>query len=163
MMIVQRPYLTARSAAFDRSAIDRVFSQLTRELFTPARRTPVVDAGWNEGSLVLTVDLPGVPADQVAVDVAEGTLTVSATLDGERWQRSVRLGASLDGDRAEARYVDGRLTVTVPEVAKAAPRALVIDTTPAPVPVPAVDAASAEDPAEAKLAASEQARPADES
>ena len=41
-----------------------------------SRRSPVVDAAWRDGSLVLTVDLPGTPGDAVHVSVAGRTLLV---------------------------------------------------------------------------------------
>ena len=51
----------------------------TRSFFAPtALRTPTVDAAWSDGALVLTVDLPGVPASAVDVSVAGRTLTVAA-------------------------------------------------------------------------------------
>ena len=131
-MIVQRPFVDPGRPA---ASFDRAFAQLTRDLFAPARRTPVVDAGWTDGTLVLTVDLPGTPAEAVGVEVADGTLTISvrsAEFGDQPWQRSIRLGSSLDAEKAAARYVDGRLTVTVPESAAPAARALSIDTTPAP-------------------------------
>lgn len=149
-MIVQRPFVVPGRPA---ASFDRAFAQLTRDLFAPARRTPVVDAGWTDGTLVLTVDLPGTPAEAVGVEVADGTLTISvraAEFGDQPWLRSIRLGSSLDAEKAAARYVDGRLTVTVPESAAPAARALSIDTTPAPpgatVPT-AVEATSTEDSA----------------
>ncbi len=125
-------------------ALDRAFDQLTSSFLTGARRseshrslarrTPAVDAAWHDGSLVLTVDLPGTPADAVGVGVAGRTLTVSVNAPDTSWERSVRLGAALDPEQVSANYVDGRLTVTVAPVASAEPRSIAISTEPAAPP-----------------------------
>ncbi len=127
MLIVRNP------RSFD--SFDRMFDQLTSSMFTAptARRSaaPQVQADWHEGSLVLTVDLPGVPRDAVSVEVAERSLTVAVehTTDrGDlRWSRTLQLGGSLDAEAVNARYADGRLTVTVPPAAKPEPRRISIE------------------------------------
>jgi len=116
-------------------SLDRVFDQLTQSFFTPASRpraaTPQVHAEWREGSLVLTVDLPGVPKDAVAVEVAERGLTVAVDHVADRgefhWSRTVQLGGSLDTEAVSARYADGRLTVVVPPAATPTPRRISIE------------------------------------
>ena len=124
-----RPAVAFRT--FDRS-FDRVFEQLT-STFTSAPRTPVVDAAWHDGDLVLTVDLPGVAADQVAVSVAGRTLTLSATTEHSSWERSVTIGAALDAESVTAQHVDGRLTVTIAAAAKPAVRTIEVATAPAAI------------------------------
>ncbi|MET0323642.1 MAG: Hsp20/alpha crystallin family protein [Ilumatobacteraceae bacterium] len=128
MLVRTRPF----NPAFDRR-FDRAFDQLASSFVSgTTRRGPVVDAAWKDGSLVLTVDLPGTPSDAVGVAVAGRTLTLSATTPQLAWERSVRLGAALDAEQVSASYVDGRLTVTVGAVAAAEPRPIEISTTPAP-------------------------------
>ena len=82
-------------------------------------------------SLVLTVDLPGIPREAVKVEVADRSLTLAvehATDRGDlRWSRTLQLGGSLDAEGVNARYADGRLTVTVPPAAKPEPRAIAIE------------------------------------
>jgi len=112
---------------FDRST-DRVFDQLSRSLFSTSTRTPAVDAAWNDGSLVLTVDLPGTPAEAVDVSVAGRTLTIAVRSEQLAWERNLRLGATLDPDQVSARHLDGRLTVTVAPVAAAEPRRIEVAT-----------------------------------
>lgn len=126
---------------FDRS-FDRAFDQLVGSFFE-SRRTagPVVDASWQGGHYVLTVDLPGVPASAVGVDVAGQTLTLSSTTDHLSWQRSIRLGGRLDPDTVEASHVDGRLTVRIGTVAEPTARAVQIATTPLPQLATAADQA----------------------
>jgi HSP20 family molecular chaperone IbpA len=126
MLVRTRPYRPA--FAFDRS-FDRAFDQLTSSFFTSVARTPVVDASWHDGSLVLAVDLPGTPAEHVAVDVAGRTLTIKVTDEHRSWERSLRLGAALDAEQVSASYVDGRLTVTVAPAAQPEARTIEIATT----------------------------------
>ena len=110
---------------------DQAFDQLTRSFFAPtALRTPTVDAAWSDGSLVLTVDLPGVPASAVDVSVAGRTLTVAAHTETLDWERSLRLGNALDPEQVVARHVDGRLTVSVGATPTAEPRRVEIVTEP---------------------------------
>ncbi len=138
MLVRNRPY----RPAFDRS-FDRAFEQLTSSFFSPARRSPVVDASWQDGTLVLSVDLPGTPADHVGVSVAGRTLTLSVTSDDSSWERSLRLGAALDPEQVSATYADGRLTVTVGAAADAARRQIEITTS---APADEADAGTADQP-----------------
>ena len=110
------------------STFDRTFDQLSRSFFTPAHRTPVVDAAWTDGSLTLTVDLPGTPAEALDVSVADRDLTIKVATDNSSWQRTVRIGTALDADQVVATYVDGRLTVTVAPAATAQPRRIEVAT-----------------------------------
>jgi HSP20 family protein len=128
---VPRPVTRVRyDQPFDRS-FDRTFDQLVGSFFENLRTTgPVVDASWQGDRYVLTVDLPGVPASAVAVDVAGQTLTLTATTDQLSWQRSIRLGGRLDPEKIEASHVDGRLTVRIGTVDEPAARTIEIATTP---------------------------------
>ena len=125
MLVRTRPYRPA--FALDRS-FDRTFDQLTSSFFTNVKRTPVVDASWQDGNLVLAVDLPGIPSEHVAVDVAGRTLTIKVTDDHSSWERSLRIGAALDAEQVTANYVDGRLTVTVAPAAQPEARTIEIST-----------------------------------
>lgn len=139
MIVRTRPFVST----FDPQRVDRVFGELTRSL-AGSGRTPAVDATWQDGSLLLTVDLPGTPDEAINVDVADHTLTVAVDHDGSTWQRSVRLGDQLDPANVTARYLHGRLTVTVPPAPEPEKRSIALDTTPAaPAPVEAEEAAEA--------------------
>ena len=52
--------------------------------------------------------------------------TIAVATDELSWKRSVKLGAALDAEKVSARYVDGRLTVTVAAIAAAEPRRIEI-------------------------------------
>ena len=126
-MLVHRRFVTPFDARLARvrspfdAGMDRAFDQIVQQLSTPVRRSPACRGEWDDDHFVLTVDLPGVPSDRVAVEVTDRVLTVSATLDDGEWSRSLKLGLSLDPERVEARYADGRLTVRVEPVQVAEP------------------------------------------
>ena len=129
-------------------SFDRTFQQLTNSLFAPSaqrRIGPALDGSWRDDTLVLTVDLPGVPREAVSVEVTDRKLTIAVRheADGEQlsWSRTVQLGGSLDPDGVSARYADGRLTVIVPPTPAAAPRQVAID---GPAQSPAVDVTSSD-------------------
>jgi HSP20 family protein len=140
MLVRTRPYRPA--LAFDRS-FDRTFEQLTSSFFVNRARTPIVDATWHDGNLVLAVDLPGTPADRVGVSVSGRTLTVSAAGEQTAWERSLRLGAALDPEQVSASYVDGRLTVSVAAAAQPEARTIEISTS-APAAIEAPEAGEAQ-------------------
>lgn len=126
----------SRPWASDLGRFDRTFEQLTAGLFSPVtgRRMPEITARWDHtdggDALVLTVDLPGVAAEAVSVDVAGRTLTLAVETADLHWSRSLQLGASLDTGAISARHVDGRLTVRIEPVAAPERRVIAIDTAP---------------------------------
>jgi HSP20 family protein len=129
MLVRTRPYRpTLAYRPFD-SSFDRIVQQLSGATLTQSARTPVVDAAWRDGDLVLTVDLPGVSAEQVGVAVSGRTLTLSATTERATWERNLTIGAALDAESVTAQHVDGRLTVTIGAAAKPAVRTVEISTT----------------------------------
>lgn len=116
----------------------RDFDRLTQQLLGATSRatTMPVDA-WREGDrLVLELDLPGVRADSIDVDVERNVLTVRAertpgTTDGQllaaerahgAFSRQLVLGDNLDAERIEAGYDAGVLRLVVPIAEKAKPR-----------------------------------------
>ncbi len=137
-MIVRHRYPTS---TIDRS-FDRVFEQLTNSFFdSPREPGPAVAGAWTDDEYVLTIDLPGVPAEAVDVEVTGSTLVLSAATDTMQWQRSLKLGGRLDPDKVGAHHVDGRLTVRIGTFDEPEPRRIQIDTAPTP---PAIDAPSSD-------------------
>lgn len=130
-LIRTTPYrLRVRPWAFDRS-FDALVESIVRPVGT-SPSTPAVTSAWDEGSLRLTVDLPGIPREAVDVSVAARTLTVAVTTDDLNWRRSLTLGAGLDPEQVSAEYADGRLTLVVAPVAEAQPRRIEIGTASVP-------------------------------
>jgi HSP20 family protein len=126
-------------------ASDRRFDALVDSVFRPigaSPSTPVVTSAWDEGSLRLTVDLPGIPRDAVDVSVASRNLNVSVTTDNLQWRRSLTLGASLDPEQVSAEYADGRLTIVVAPAAEAQARRIEIGT----ATVPAIESGDTDQP-----------------
>ena len=133
-MIVRHRFPTT---SFDRS-FDRAFEQLTSSFFDSRRHAgPVVDGSWHDDQYVLTVDLPGVPADAVTVEVTGTTLVLGATTDTMEWHRSLRLGGRLDPEKVSAHHLDGRLTVRIGTYDEPEARTIAIDTAPVPAAIEA--------------------------
>lgn len=106
-------------------------------------RTPAVpmDAVRKGDTVTVYLDLPGVGADHIDLEVERNVLTVSAerrweraedeqVLAGERrqgrFERRLLLGDTLDGDRVQADYQDGVLVVTIPVAEAAKPRKVAV-------------------------------------
>lgn len=136
-MIVRHRFPTAFDRNIDRN-IDRAFEQLTSSFFETRRPAgPVVEGAWRNDEYVLTVDLPGVPADAVSVELSGDTLSLEARTDEMHWQRTLRLGGRLDPEKVSAHHVDGRLTVRIGTYDEPEARKIAIATTPPPVAIEA--------------------------
>lgn len=125
-MLVRRSF----SPSLSQAAFDRTFQQLVAGLGTPTFRGPAVHATREGGALTLTVDLPGVPAEAIDVEVAGRELTLQVDHEGSSWSRTMRLGPEYDLDAVRAEHVNGRLTVTVGPTPAAEVRKVAITTTP---------------------------------
>jgi HSP20 family protein len=102
-----------------------------------------VDVTEKNGAYLVTADLPGVKKEdiQVAIDGAQVTLSAEVkrekeVVEGERVlhtersfgkvSRSFSLPQELDEDKAEAKFRDGVLELTLPKKAAAARKAITI-------------------------------------
>jgi HSP20 family protein len=105
---------------------DRTFAQLANLAFGSGslERTfgPNVAATWNDGSYVLTLDVPGVPEEALSVSVTGRTLVLDVNTDELTWNQRIRLPQTLDVESTSATYANGRLTVSVPTAPEAQPR-----------------------------------------
>ena len=54
----------------------------------------------------------------------EGARTIHQEWQGSKFERTIRLGAAMDSEKAEATYKDGVLKVHVPKAAHSRPRAI---------------------------------------
>jgi len=152
MLVRHRHPIYTLDRVFDRvfdNGFDTAFEQLTNSLMSRRHVGPIVDGAWKDDQYVLTVDLPGVPAEAVSVEVAGNVLKLGVTTDQLEWTRSLTLGSRLDPEKVTAQHVDGRLTVRVGSVDSPATRRIEIDTTPEPAAIEAgaTDAADAADEA----------------
>ena len=98
---------------------------------------PQIDLAETDKEVTITAELPGMEEKDVELLVEDGMLTLkgekrSETEDKDRqvseryygrFERHVPLGAEIQADRAEARFKNGVLTVTLPKNPEAQPRA----------------------------------------
>jgi HSP20 family protein len=103
---------------------------------------PAVDVWETESDVVYAFDLPGIPEDRVAVEVEDGTLTVTGErertekAEGDRFyryerrfgsfERSIGLPQGVKEDEIKADYKDGVLEIRVPKPEQAKPRRIQI-------------------------------------
>jgi HSP20 family protein len=129
-------------------------NRLVDELFRHGRReqrawqqsywTPAVDICEGDQAFTLTAELPGFSKDDVKVELEDNRLT----LKGERkrdtdvqekqyrrverlygvFERSFKLPAAVNADKAEATFKDGVLKLTLPKVEEAKPKPISIST-----------------------------------
>ena len=114
---------------------------------------PALDVWETETDVVYAFDLPGLAEDEISIEVADDTLTVT----GERrrateeksdrffryerrygsFSRAVGLPTGVDDAKIVAAYRDGVLEVRVPKPEEAKPRRIQLGSTPADVDVSA--------------------------
>lgn len=128
-----------RMLQFDRE-IDRILNGDGKPFFVPA-----VDVVERADAYVISAELPGVDPKSVDVSFEANTLTLRGTkqpwlqtkeneavrvytaerLEGS-FERAVRLPEYVEGDKIEATYHNGVLTITVPKAEAARPRKIEI-------------------------------------
>jgi HSP20 family molecular chaperone IbpA len=104
-------------------------------------RSPAVSITENDDSIILAVDLPGVPGNQaevtvengvlnirgqVAADTREGATAVHREYEALDFERSFTLPEDADGSRVSATSKNGVLRVVLPKRAEAAPRRIAV-------------------------------------
>jgi HSP20 family protein len=105
---------------------------------------PAVDVWETENELVLSFDLPGIPDEQIAVELDDNVLTVSGQRERtsehsndrfyrfERrfgsFSRSVTLPAGVSEESIDATYADGVLEIRVPKPEEQKPKRIEIGT-----------------------------------
>ena len=120
-----------------------------QEVATPAEQTrpglvftPDADIYETDREITLLVDMPGVPADSVSIDLRDGVLTLSG--DVKPWEgpeesdvlvefeigkyfRQFTLSEVIDQDGIEAKVEDGVLRLHLPKSEKAMPRKIAVN------------------------------------
>jgi HSP20 family protein len=128
----------------DLKSVEDEFDRLMGRAFSRNTWVPALDVRETEDRYELSLDLPGLEANDVSVNYEDGTLTVSGKREfssedsGETWHRiersfgtfarSVRLPRAAHGDKIEATFDKGVLTVSVPKVEAAKPRTIEVKT-----------------------------------
>ncbi len=101
---------------------------------------PAVEIKQNDANYKVKVQLPGVPKDNIEVELDNDFMTITATIEEEKeekkehekneryhtsefrygkYQRTISFDTPVKTDEATARYKDGILNITIPKQAQA--------------------------------------------
>jgi len=102
--------------------------------------SPAVDIREREDAYLVEVELPGLTKDDVKITMENNILTIQGEKKHEKeekrgdyhrtervygsFQRSFTLPSSVKNDKIEAQYKNGILTVSLPKVEEAKPKAI---------------------------------------
>lgn len=136
MSVFRTPRFPVWSLADDLETIfERAFQNpLSDAAETSAARpaAPNVDVEETESALLLSVDLPGVRREDLAIDLTENVLTVSGERkrdrgsSTEKFERRFTLPSTVDATRVEAHLENGVLEIALPKAEAAKPRSIEI-------------------------------------
>ena len=123
-------------------ARDKQEVKASSEQTTPGRVfTPLVDIFEDNEALTIVADMPGVPSENVSIDLQEDVLTLTGTpsvatpekeefvlqeFDTGKYFRQFRLSEVIDQAKIKASLNQGVLRVTLPKVGPARPRKIQI-------------------------------------
>ena len=137
------------SRAMDQAFSGQPFGTASGTTTRAQRWLPAVDTYETEHAFVVEADLPGVQQDNIDINFEQGTLTITgrraSTLPAaengngngklrvyasERpsgaFSRSIRLPEYVDGEKIQATYANGALTVNIPKAQGALPRKIAV-------------------------------------
>lgn len=113
------------------NAITRQLDSLFQDLQTPAFRTPAAELHETDSALHLKLELPGIEAKDVDIEVTENAVKVVAERKTEtkteengntrsefyygKFQRVIPLRARIENTAVTAEYKDGILNLTLPK------------------------------------------------
>jgi HSP20 family protein len=122
--------------------VDRLFDRLFDAPAQAQRWAPAMDLIEAEDHYVLKADLPGVPEEDVTLEVENGLLTISGERKAEhertekgfyrverafgRFQRQMTLPEGIDPDGVVADFDRGVLSVRIPKPEQVKPRRITI-------------------------------------
>jgi HSP20 family protein len=135
----------ARTLQHEMSRLMQAFSQggmQDRRTWQQRTWAPAIDLSEDADAFTLTAELPGFSKDDVQVEVKDNQLTLKGERKREadvqekhyrrvervygRFERSIKLPAVIDAEKAQATFKDGVLKLTLPKVAEAKPKAISI-------------------------------------
>ncbi len=102
---------------------------------------PAMDVSEEDDKYLVKVSLPGVNPDDLQVTVVENVLTVAGEVKADEktdrryhvrerrfgsFSRKVTLPVPVQGDKVEAEYVHGVLTLTLPKAEEARPKRIAV-------------------------------------
>lgn len=125
--------------------LERLLRELDEDWPWPSARRgwpPALDIHENDGQYVVSVELPGASKDDITVELQEGVLTIRGEKRSERedqkekrrfverrygtFSRSFSLPRDANGERIQAAFENGVLTLTIPKKESAKPRTVAI-------------------------------------
>ncbi len=141
--------VSSRMGLFDnvRQEMDQMFDRLFHgdngiNLAQPTVWTPVLNLSETESNYQISVDLPGMSADDIDVELRQGDLWITGERKAEtsdqgttwhrierfhgQFRRVVRLGNDVDGDNVQADFRNGVLHICVPKSELARPKRIEI-------------------------------------
>jgi HSP20 family protein len=123
-------------------ARDKQEVKAASEQTTPGRVfSPLVDIFEDDEALTIVADMPGVPSENVSIDLQEDVLTLTGTpslaipekeefvlqeFDTGKYFRQFRLSEVIDQANVKAKLDQGVLRVTLPKIGPAKPRKITI-------------------------------------
>jgi HSP20 family protein len=121
--------------------LDRVF---TRSFGNSGTWLPAMDVVERADAFVVTLDVPGISHDAIDLTFDQGALTIRGTRVGAEYgeqdkiyvaertlgefERVVRLPETVDGDRIQASFDRGVVTILIPKAPAARTRKIAIST-----------------------------------
>ena len=133
------------SRQMDQAFSGRPFGQASSGSGRPQLWLPPVDTYETEHEFVIEADLPGLHQENIDVHFEQGTLTLTGrrgpTLPAQEngklrvysserlsgaFSRSIRLPEYVDGEKIQATYASGVLTVNIPKAQGALPRKIAV-------------------------------------
>ncbi len=135
MTLYTTPYNRLRRRMWERPFQGESWAEPECDVFVP------VNVKANAEAYVITALLPGVKAEDLAIQVVNETVTIQGAIkeagEGEekenylvrecptgKFYRMIRLPEPLDSGKAEADLTDGLLTLRVPKAEEARPRTI---------------------------------------
>jgi HSP20 family protein len=106
------------------------------------REAPALDVYRENGSVVIKAEVPGVSSEDLDITVKDNVLTIAGETKAEEIEeesfvrrerhygsfiRSVALPADAEGDKAEAGFENGVLTVTIPVAEEPQPESIKVE------------------------------------
>jgi len=143
-----RPRFDSHSTDFDqvRREMLRLFDAVAGETFGDlgAGVFPPMNVTQDDDNFYLRAEVPGIKPNEVSISAVRNRVSLAGKREIQRenervsyhrreradgsFNRSVTLPAEVDAHRAEARYVDGILTIILPKAEEAKPRQITVRT-----------------------------------
>lgn len=127
-----------------REAMDRLFEESwvrpRAGWLLPTEETLAIDMYETDHNVVVKTAVPGVKPEEIDITITGNTLTIAGETKAEekieegnyirrerrygRFSRSLTLPSSVEGEKAEATFEHGLLTLTIPKAEEAKPKVI---------------------------------------